>query len=66
MVSFQNVHSENAAVTLLTSDGKVIYLNENTSTGFTTEISLNGNNTGIFYIITVVVDNNIVTKKFFN
>lgn len=65
-VSFQNVHAENAAVTLLTSDGKVVYQNENISTDLTTEISLNGNHTGVIYIITVVVDNNVISKKFYN
>ena len=65
-ISFQNIHSEDAVITLLSSDGKVIYNNENTSTGSTTEILLNGNNSGTIYILTVIVDNTVITKKLYN
>lgn len=66
IVSFQNTHSQNAILTLLNADGKILYNNDNTSTDLTTEIPLYSNSTGTIYIVTVIVDNNIVTKKFYN
>jgi hypothetical protein len=57
--------SKNATIGIMTSEGKIVYFNENVSSNSSTSISLNNNNPGSIYIINVISGSNVLSKKIF-
>jgi len=65
-VNFNNPQADFASVIIISSEGKVIYSEENISTHTAASISLNGNTIGRIYIVKVVIDEQMFCKKLYN
>jgi hypothetical protein len=63
-VTIGNSKSEYASVSIVNSQGKVVYLNENVSANSSTTIIHEGNNTGASLIVYVILGKQVVYKKF--
>ena len=63
-VTIGNSKSEYASVSIVNSQGKVVYLNENVSANSSTTIIHEGNNTGTSLIVYVILGKQVVYKKF--